>query len=144
MIGEKHTLMATNPPRTQRTARYLKYALIILGFLLLVLVVFFYLEYRSLRRAQIINARELFLTGFIHDHGPLGANEAVLIRSWMTFDYINKIFKLPPDYLKTQLQIKDVRYPLLSLSSYAKSGGINSVSFLNSVTSAVQSYFSAK
>ncbi len=41
------------------------------------------------------------------------------ISNWMTFNYINKVFNLPPDYLKTQLSITDSRYPRLSIEDAA-------------------------
>ena len=42
------------------------------------------------------------------------------ITPWMTFDYINTIFKLDPSYLKNALLIDDTRYPNIRLDNYAK------------------------
>lgn len=42
------------------------------------------------------------------------------IQGWMTFDFINKSFKLPPEYLKTKLNITDKKYPNISINHWAK------------------------
>ncbi len=126
--------------RNRQFARRVQYTLIILGVILLVLIVFAVMQYRALRRAQVINAREFFITSLIKRHGPLTANEAGLIRPWMTFDYINKTFNLPADYLKTHLSIADPRYPQLSLGGYAQSGHVDPNVFLRQVETAVRAY----
>ena len=45
--------------------------------------------------------------GFLlhHSHRVLTVNDVSRIQNWMTFDYITKIFKLPPTYLQQNLQI---------------------------------------
>lgn len=136
--------MTTPYPHNHRAARHVKYALIVLGVVLTILVILLFREYRSLRRAQVINAREAWSTAFIRQHRPPTANDAGFIRPWMTFDYINKIFNLPSDYLKTQLQITDPRYPKLSISGYARSQHIDTGTFLGSVMSAVRNYLTTK
>jgi len=37
------------------------------------------------------------------------------IQGWMTFSYINKVFHLPADYLKTNLGITDGKYPNVTI-----------------------------
>ncbi len=130
--------------RNQRLARQVKYTLIILAIILAVLVVFFVLQYRALRRAQIMNAREFFIASFVKYHGPLTASDVGLIRSWMTFDYLDKIFNLPPDYLRTRLSIADPHYPQLSLGGYARSRSLDPTAFLNQVEIAVCEYLTAR
>src|SRR4051812_12432281 len=39
------------------------------------------------------------------------AQDVQLIQPWMTFDYIDVVFNVPPDYLKTKLSITDPHYP---------------------------------
>ena len=34
-----------------------------------------------------------------------------MIRDWMTFSYVNKVYNLPFDYLKTELSITNKKYP---------------------------------
>ena len=96
---------------------YIKISLIVLGLLLVVLFIFLVRDYLVLRRANLINRRELSLSAFVQKHGPLSASETGVIRPWMTFDYINRIFNLPKDYLKDQLQISDAHYPNTTLGS---------------------------
>jgi hypothetical protein len=120
-------------------ARYIRYALIVLGGVLLLLFIFLIVQYRTLRYEQVLNAREV-RSAVLQHHAPLSASDADDIRSWMTFDYINKVFAMPPSYLENQLQIVDPRYPRLSLSSYAKSKNIASADFLIEVESAIREY----
>jgi hypothetical protein len=42
------------------------------------------------------------------------------IKLWMTFEYINRIFLLPKDYLRNSLSIEDPRYPHISIGSFAQ------------------------
>ena len=72
--------------------------------------------------------------------GPLPMTEADLVRSWMTFDYINQLFGLPQNYLKSVLSISDTRYPKLSLSEFEESVSTTSATFLQNVREAISSY----
>ncbi len=47
------------------------------------------------------------------------------IRPWMTFDYLNTVFKLPSDYFKNKLSITDFKYPNIRIDHYALSQKIN-------------------
>lgn len=136
--------MTNTPPHDHHIARDIKYALITLVVVLIALVAVLFVEYRSLRKAQIDNMRESFFTNFIQRQGNLTVADANFIRTWMTFDYINKTFNLPGDYLKTQLKISDTRYPRLSISGYMKSQNLGSSTFLNSVIGAVGNYLTKK
>ena len=42
------------------------------------------------------------------------------VADWMTFDYLDRVFRLPPDYLKGALSITDARYPRMSIRRYAR------------------------
>lgn len=128
-------------PNNHRAAHYIKYALIILGVVLIISCVFLVREYRSLRYEQLINARELRLSNLLARRGPLTENDIIIISPWMTFDYVNKIFALPPGYLKTQLSISDTRYPSLSLSTYARNQNIDRSTFVLKLDDAVRAYF---
>ncbi len=58
--------------------------------------------------------------------GTLSATSSVIyIQSWMTFDYLNKVFHLPKTYLQTNLNIQDARYPNISIRQYARDVGID-------------------
>lgn len=134
--------MATIP--NHRTPRYLRYVLIALGVILAVLVVLAVINYRTLRHEQLINAREFLISSIVKNHGPLMASDATIIQAWMTFDYINKIFNLPADYLKTKLVIADPRYPQLSLGGYARGEHLATNTFVGSVQNAVREYFTTQ
>lgn len=73
-------------------------------------------------------------------HEPLSVNDIGVVRPWMTFDYVNKLFGVPPDYLKARLTISDARYPRLSLSGYAKYEHLDSTVLVDQVASALRDY----
>ncbi len=62
------------------------------------------------------------------------------ISSWMTFDYINKVFNLPPAYLKEKLLVNDTRYPLLTLRQYSRRTKISTNGFIINLQNAVKAY----
>lgn len=74
-------------------------------------------------------------------HGPLTATDVNLIRSWMTFDYINHIFGLPSSYLQSSMHISESAYPNLTVSSYAKAEDIPATAALDELVAAVRSHF---
>ena len=128
---------------TYTTKSYIKYAIIFLVILLLVLCIFFVRDYISLRRAQIVSARELQLSALFKAHGPLTASDVTVIRPWMTFDYINKLFNIPPEYLKNALSISDPSYPKLSLYGYANHQHANITIVVSDVESSTRDYLTA-
>jgi len=105
-------------PHHHPTNATIKYVLIVLAILLVALCVFLFIQYQSLRREQLIGGRTSFLSALRRDHGPLGANDIATIRPWMTFDYVNYLFAVPPDYVRTTLNITDPRYPHLTISTF--------------------------
>lgn len=44
-----------------------------------------------------------------------------LIQSWMTIAYVNRMFNLPIDYLKTEFDITNPKYPNIVLEDIARS-----------------------
>jgi len=127
-------------PKVNRTHQYIGYAIIVSVVILATLIFFLVREYRAIRRAQIVNARESWFSAVIKNHGPMTANDVGLIRPWMTFDYVNRLFKVPPDYLKTRLNISNTRYPQLSISGYAKYNHLDITAFMSEVTGALHDY----
>ena len=65
------------------------------------------------------------------------------ISSWMTFDYINKVFNLPPTYLKQTLQINNTKYPVLTIAQYAKKAKINLSLLIINIQNAVRIYLTS-
>ncbi len=62
------------------------------------------------------------------------------IKSWMTFSYINFVFKLPTNYLLQKLSIFDFRYPNIHIERYAKMHNLDQAEFLLQVKQAVSAY----
>jgi hypothetical protein len=114
-----------------------------LGIVLVVLFFFLNRQYQTLRREQIVSARRSWIMNAIKNHPHLTASDAGIIRSWMTFDYLNSSFNLPATYLKTQLSISDPTYPKLTIGKFAKDTNQSASSTLGAVQNAVRQYLSA-
>lgn len=137
MATDNHGHHHHHPPSERR---YLEYVIFTFAGVLVVLVVVLALDYRSLRRATTINARESWVAAFIQEHGPVNASDVTLMRSWMTFDYLNKLFKLPPNYLQSALGIADPRYPRLTVSGWAKGAKLDSTTAMSRLQDVVRNY----
>ncbi len=129
-----------NQPENHRLEKWIRYALIVLAVLLVVLLIILFWQYQALRRQQWLDSRELHSALFLEHHAPLPVSEAGVIRPWMTFDYLDKLFALPPEYLKARLGITASNYPWLTLSSYATEQHLDAATFLNEVENAVLGY----
>src|SRR3989344_3277422 len=55
------------------------------------------------------------------------------IQGWMTFEYLNVVFKLPPEYLREALSIETAKYPRITLRRYAEQSRIDPPALLRSV-----------
>jgi hypothetical protein len=62
------------------------------------------------------------------------------IQPWMTFDYVNVVFKLPKNYLKDILGISDQRYPNLRIDTYSKETNFNKPLLLQTIKKYTASY----
>ena len=62
------------------------------------------------------------------------------IQPWMTFDYLNHVLNIPPDYLKQALDINDAAYPKLQIGRYADRQHLDSATFIVSVRQALSNY----
>ena len=62
------------------------------------------------------------------------------IGAWMTFQYVNFIFNLPEEYLRTSLQIRDTNYPNITLGKYLRKNKLIRGEFITSVQKAVRAY----
>ena len=136
--GESPSIMDT--PTHPRAERYLKAIIAIAAIVLVVLCVLLVREYRHVRRLNYLSQHGSLLQT-LHAHGPIGANDATLIENWMTFDYINHLFALPPPYLAEKLTIVDPRYPRLTVAEYAESQHLPASAFLTQVQNAVHDSF---
>jgi hypothetical protein len=59
-------------------------------------------------------------------------------QSWMTFDYINRVYDLPPDALRTALRIVNPRYPRISVWRYSRDMGVDLETALTRVRKAIR------
>lgn len=66
------------------------------------------------------------------------------IRTWMTFNYINTIFKIDPNYLKNALSINDPQYPNLRIDRYIKRNNVNPIQFQIKLGEAITNYLPNK
>jgi hypothetical protein len=66
--------------------------------------------------------------------------EVADIDTWMTFEYINTVFKLPTEYLKNTLGIVDTQYPKIHIGKYARENHIDPSLVLENVKAAVAKY----
>jgi len=62
------------------------------------------------------------------------------VQGWMTFEYLNFVFKLPPDYLRQTLSIENARYPRVTLKRYADRAGIDLSLLIHNTREAIQNY----
>ncbi len=125
---------------TRHMERIIRWALAALAAILLALFAILFVQYQAMRNAASPNQRELRWSWTLERRAPLPVSEAPLIHAWMTFDYVNYLFALPPSYLRTRLGIGDVRYPRLGIGDYAEKKGMNVDTFLSKVQAAVRGY----
>lgn len=92
---------------------------------------------RDLREAYLADRDETVEVGRFNDETHALPEE---IQSWMTFDYINAIFGLPGDYLKTALAISDNRYPRMRIGRAAREARIDHEEYLELLRNAVASH----
>lgn len=75
-----------------------------------------------------------------HYHRALTAGDVNTVQPWMTFDYVNKVFKLPASYLKNTFQITGSRYPYMTFGAFAKQQKMVPAVFLTKVKQAIHAY----
>jgi hypothetical protein len=78
-----------------------------------------------------------------HRYRPVTVSDVMYISPWMTFDYINKLFDLPQDYLKDSLQIVDTKYPFLTIGDYTKKANTNTAVAIQTIRFDVKKYVTA-
>jgi hypothetical protein len=101
------------------------YILVVAALVVLIFsLVLFMHAWRDLRRQGLPVAayrpwHNQFFKRSAPDYALRRQQEATGIADWMTFDYLNRVFGLPGDYLKTSLNITDKKYPELAIKSWA-------------------------
>jgi len=123
----------------EKTIRYLNWR----NILLLALLIVCALELRVF----VNDAKDFYRSGELYlnyQHGLIVRESDLItpneIAPWMTFAYINFIFKLPPDYLKNTLHLAGSLYPNIQITRYARINQLNTVQLLASVKQAVTLY----
>lgn len=123
---------------------------IIIAFLIAVLLFLIFQlwrQYTFIQRAQTMQAirghisQELIQLAALRHRGPLTAADVSYIQAWMTFDYINTAFNIPPSYLSNY--VHSSLYPHLSISHYARENATSSAALTTVVADAVRSYLIA-
>ena len=125
----------------QRKSFGIKIVFGVLATLLVLLLALFVRQVAIMRPSLIsLSPRSWHLS--VRSRRPLTASDAASIQSWMTFDYLNKVFALPPEFLKTTFGITDPRYPRLSLAHYAETKGVSAANFTDAVKNAIRNELS--
>lgn len=130
-------MTSPQPPDEQR--RLIDWIVAGLGVVLAVLLFFLVRQSEVLRRESMANAHLARIAAALRDPAAVASGTA-MIQSWMTFDYINRVFALPPDYLKTDLSVADARYPRLTVGEFAEDDRASASSTLINVQNAVRDY----
>jgi len=122
----------------------LKIALGIAILAIIILSILLIQQYRNIQNLNYISMHRQSFLRSLHGSGQLTSANASSTQSWMTFDYINRAFALPPTYLETAIGITDSRYPRLTISGYAKDAGLSDAAALAKVQDAIRGYSGAK
>ena len=96
-------------------------------------------QYRYIAREQEAHGKRMQFSNFRRHH-TLSIQDLSLIESWMTFDYISTVFRVPVAIIKTRLNIDDPRFPRTTLHRYAKMHGFADADFVSKVADVVGQY----
>lgn len=98
--------------------------------LLFILTIIFLKQYSHIRNAGNFHVRQT----------RSNLTDVNKIQKWMTFDYINRSFVLPPEYLKNELTIISDDYPKITLTKASLLKGEAPDKFIEDVKVSVQKY----
>jgi len=91
------------------------------------------------RSFQLIRSHR-FSAPPISVHHKISMADVNSIDGWMTFHYINIVFRLPENYLLTNLNIKSGNYSNSTLDKYIENNKLDKTIFINQVKQAVGDY----
>jgi len=105
-------------------------------------------NYRKLRHSGVLRQPQYHFRSLRNLYRISGGHipsiaEVDSIRGWMTFSYINKVFNLPGDYLKTNLGITDGKYPNITIGKVVQEQKESENTYLEKVKEAVRQYLSS-
>lgn len=78
-----------------------------------------------------------------HEIKPV-LNDINKIQGWMTFDYINRSFNLPDDYLKKELLLRTVQYPKVTIAKVARAQGKDIKEYIVTIGTLITRYNDSK
>jgi hypothetical protein len=113
------------------------------GFLVGILVVLCVLEFRAIN----YDVRDIHQSGEF----PVRYSNGRVVREveqisvsdiapWMTFAYVNFVFKLPSSYLQAILGVQDGRYPNIQIGGFARRSGQPSAAVTATIQNAVRRF----
>ena len=129
--------MNTNPGLNK--SRVFKALSIVVALTLIVLCILLIQQYKRIQQLNNI-IRHQSPWSILHGAKSLTSADASSTQSWMTFEYINKVFALPPQYLQDTLVITDSHYPRLTISTYAKTIKTPEANALMDVQNAIRNF----
>jgi hypothetical protein len=109
----------------------------VLAILLLVLVIWF--------SADVVNLQKegVFAPAATRIHRPFLNRPSIAasqIQSWMTFGYIERVYKIPESYLQTQLNSTSVLKPNNTINTYAAVHNLDSATLVEKIRGIVAAY----
>ena len=121
---------------------------IVVIILFLIMVHFLIVAFRDLRGGAVFGTpagqqhslRNLY--GLRRGYTP-SVSDVNSIKPWMTFNYINKIFNLPNEYLKTGLGISDAKYPNITIQKSIQTQGASSTAYLEELKGLVREHLAS-
>ncbi len=109
----KRLLSLIHTINTSRIAKIIILAILIVFYTVVVISITHNLQYAYHNERFYLNRHHL------RNNRATDVSNPDSVQAWMTFDYINVVYRLPKDYLATVLGITNVQYPNLRISKYA-------------------------
>ncbi|HRH21831.1 MAG TPA: hypothetical protein PLJ58_01380 [bacterium] len=120
--------------RSEASKLFLKRLMLALSVALVITFLLLIKNIHSVSRDGILHKRQV----------ASAALDLSYIDYWMTFEYLNTVFKLPDSYLQQQLNITNSRYPRLSIARYASSHKIKRATAITQVKQLISNYLATQ
>ena len=130
----------TSPRQSDSERKLIDWVIAGLGVVLAVLLFFLFRQSEILRREIIAQDRAMRINASPQGRGAAATESTATIQPWMTFSYLDHVFGLPPDYLKTAFSISDPRYPQLTIGEFSEDNHRSATSTLSDIQAAVRNY----
>jgi hypothetical protein len=126
--------------KSDKRNKYISIALVVLIIILFLLISSITQDIRRLHRNGVLMRPISFYNFSLMGRKSATLADIGLISGWMTFNYLNKSFNLPGDYLKTKLAITSPTYPNITILKTAKEKGVPINFYLATVKDAVSAF----